>query len=252
MSKNLRPGSLQAKELYASSNLEDWMLYLNSYDAAMALTDEKKKKGGALVKLDNFVHTTYPTQALKQGYFELSDLSKVAQWKMTRGKMRPLQKKIDSNNASKVKEASKSALACIQANDWRWAIDAVSGLYAVGVATASALLAPISPEMFPFMDDVVVEAVSVAGERDYTIETYTEIREKLVDKANQLNLIKGKSEIKWNAELVGRALWSRAVMFALGGDQKTKKTSLTHLPAVNEGKDETKEEEKSSKKRKML
>jgi hypothetical protein len=165
MSKK-RPGSEQASQLWSSFDPEEWAFYLAHFDDAMQLTDEKKKKGGALIRLDKFVRDIYPKTVTKRGYFELADLSKIAEYKMTRGKMRPLQKKIDSNDASKVIASSKSAVSFLTQGDWENGITAVASLFAVGPATASCLLAPLFPALCPFMDDIVVESVSQKGERD--------------------------------------------------------------------------------------
>ena len=66
----------------------------------------------------------------------------------------------------------------------------------IGVATASAILCCLSPELVPFMADEVIEVATASGKRDYSMKTYVLMRESLIAKAAEL----GED---WTPEAVG-------------------------------------------------
>ena len=94
-------------------------------------------------------------------------------------------------------------------HNWEGAINEITVLKGVGVATATAILAPFSPSDIPFMADEVMEAVSC--HRDYTMKIYKEMRLRLVQKAKDLQEL---SSFQWTAENVGKALWTCAMTAA--------------------------------------
>ena len=100
----------------------------------------------------------------------------------------------------------------LESGNWKDAVNSIIKLKGIGVATASAIFAPFSPEHCPFMADEVIDAATT-GKRDYNMAVYTEMRSALINKASKL----GKD---WNAELVGRALWIRAMQVAYPYDSK--------------------------------
>lgn len=150
---------------------------------------------------------------------QLSDISK---FKLCRGKMRPTQNLVDSNSESAVRACSTRAFTLLRQKkpDVEAALTAIAELKGVGVATATYILAPLSPAVIPAMADEVCEAVT--GAREYTIETFRAIQRALVDKARELNAdadAEAAGEGKeWTAESVGRALWSCAACTAYGVD----------------------------------
>ena len=106
-------------------------------------------------------------------------------------------------------------------------------LKGIGPATASALLAHIDPQRFPFMSDEALEGCGM--KREYTLATYLSFAEALSSKAEALGG-------EWNAETVGRAMWARAMIHAHGSDMNEKD---------GEGKrDDEQEDEENSKRKK--
>ena len=201
-----RPGTDKARLLFHSSNISDWNHALSEYERAVSAVAEAKKRP-ELVQLDKkwtselrkLVESRSPRHILRE---ELSDIVK---WKILRGRFRPLQKLVDSNKSPSVLLNSTKSFELLRLSDWKGAINSLMSLNGVGVATASAVLAAVEPELCPFMADEVIESTT-KGERDYTMETYIEMQANLRKKAKELGP-------KWNAELVGRALWSTATVY---------------------------------------
>ncbi len=105
-----------------------------------------------------------------------------------------------------MQEATRKGLQLAsQTSASKGALQAISALRGVGPATASAVLAPVHPERFPFMADEAMEGAGV--DRTYTEATYMTFSERLRKKAQQLGG-------QWSAEAVGRALWAAAIMDA--------------------------------------
>uniref|UniRef100_A0A6C0AG24 Uncharacterized protein n=1 Tax=viral metagenome TaxID=1070528 RepID=A0A6C0AG24_9ZZZZ len=163
-----------------------------------------------LIKLDNYVWKEFVeiVNSREKMYITLNELSNVMKWKLSRGKFRPLQKLLDSNSPEEVVIFSTQAFEYMKNSesfahkDWKKAIKSLMNLKAIGVATATAILAPFFPELVPFMSDEAMIFFNI--KLNYTLKTYEELRMKLIEKANELNF---KTNINWNAELVGKAIW---------------------------------------------
>ncbi len=105
-----------------------------------------------------------------------------------------------------VQEATRKGLELApNKSNSKAALQAISTLRGIGPATASAVLAPVWPDRFPFMADEAMEGSGV--DRTYTEGTYMTFAERLQKKAQQLGG-------EWDAEAVGRALWTAAMMEA--------------------------------------
>ena len=120
------------------------------------------------------------------------------------GKFRPLQKLVDSNNSKDVISLSTIALKHLSDSRWEKAITSITALKGIGVATASAIFAPFRPDLVPFMADEVIDS-TCSGKRDYNMKVYKRLRDSCIAKAKVL----GHS---WDAEMVGKALWVRAMV----------------------------------------
>jgi hypothetical protein len=213
-----RPGSSEARDFFNSTTATaaEWCTVLGNHAKAVALVGEKKKKLDELRGLDSFrsdladvVRKRSPPQLTR------AELSRVMAWKLLRGKFRPLQKLVDSNSESDVKASStESFRLATDPSKWKESINAMAGLKGVGVATASAVLAAIFPNIFPFMADETIEAVVASGQRDYNLKVYTEMRQLLVDRAAKLNS-EGSSH-QWSVADVGEAVWVFAIMSSFG------------------------------------
>ena len=210
----MRKGSAEAKVLFDAEPDEGLFLrYLQAYDRCISKVAESKKKP-ELVALNKFWLTELPVC----DHLTLQQLSNVCKFKLTRGKMRPLQKLVDSNDAEKVRASSHRAIALLRQStpDWEGALNALAELKGVGVATASCVTAAIRPDLAPFMSDEALEAATPGGERDYSMKSYSLLRMSLVRKASALGRLNPAA--CWTAEDVGRALWSCAMCSAHGVD----------------------------------
>jgi hypothetical protein len=216
----LRPGSKEAQLLFGCEpvDVDKWQCCFNAYNAAVAAVAGGKSKSD-LVAWDHFLWKELSSQASERTptHLTLSELAEVMKWKLARGKARPLQKLLESNTNSAVVQASTEALKQLEKGSWEGAIAALTTLKAVGVATATAVLAPFAPADIPFMADEVVEAVSC--KRDYTMKVYKQVRTALIRKADELSscAVEGSTHVVWTAEEVGKALWTRAIMAVYPG-----------------------------------
>jgi len=121
-----------AIELFSSdveTSRDIWCKYLNDYEKTIVQLSNDKRKP-ELIELDSFwrsklkdtVQTRCPT------HIELKELSMVMRWKLQRGKMRPLQRLVDSNTNDNVIAASTKAFHELTLNNWKEAMDALCTL----------------------------------------------------------------------------------------------------------------------------
>lgn len=89
---------------------------LDRYNDAIGYIEVNKKlKKGSLLLLDQYV------QGLDADTIEITkeNLITIFNWKITRGKFRPLMKHIDSNSDDDVKKISREAFNKIRQKDWK-------------------------------------------------------------------------------------------------------------------------------------
>lgn len=210
---SLRQGSAEAREFLRSNDTSCWLAMLQNYGKIIHAMDSLKKSPPSLSELDTFWMIEYPEIVKSKDVksFSLSELSNIMKWKLARGKARPLQKLVDSNDPKTVVKVSTDAFQIldISSSNWSKAMDILCQLKGIGEATASAILAPIYPELCPFMADEVIEATTDFG-RKYDRKTYLSLRPVLISKAEQLNKL--QTNHHWTAEDVGKAIWVRAKM----------------------------------------
>ena len=208
-----RPGSLEARQLFeeklTSASPVKWRLLLSQYDRIIKEVSKNKSK---LSSLDTFWRFEYPRLVTSRSpmHLTLDDLSKVMQWKLTRGKARPLQKLVDSNSNAVVIDATRRGFQHLP-RSWKLAFDCFNELKGIGEATASAIAAPLFPEVCVFMSDECIE--SVCSTRKYDRRTYADVQEAMVAKANELNRMVeggGKEKKVFSAEDVGKVIYIRA------------------------------------------
>ncbi|KAL5699678.1 hypothetical protein ACHQM5_030549 [Ranunculus cassubicifolius] len=110
-----------------------------------------------------------------------SDLIKLMQWKLSRGKWQPrLLDFVTNLDESVVKSASEKAFRAMT-EDVGKAIEELTVLKGVGPATASAVLAAFASEIAPFMSDEVMVA-ALGNSKDYTLKQYLVFAKKLQEK----------------------------------------------------------------------
>ena len=135
-----RSGTKYARVLFelsknAESTLREWTEALQSYtDAVNKVAKDKKKP--SLLLLDKYwqqqlrddIMSRFPSSHLK-----LDELSKVMQWKLIRGKARPLQKLVDSNAPALVISASTKAFNLLSCGHWQKAMEELCVLKGDGI-----------------------------------------------------------------------------------------------------------------------
>jgi len=218
MSKQ-RPGVDAAIKLYKHNNSDIWNDYLNKYEIAIERVSINKKKP-ELTQLDkwlwndlkNNVYDRNKKKLLNGYYLTKKELLDIMKWKLIRGQFRPLLKLVDSNPTKLVILHTSKALNILcyldDKDNWKNALKELTTLKGIGVATASIILALFNPNLCPFMSDEVIESV-YDGKRDYTIGVYTSIQLKLI---NKMHIMNANSDIVWNAEMIGKALWTSAIL----------------------------------------
>ena len=185
-----------------------WFEYLRNYSSIPARVKDQEK----FIELDSWYHTL----DLSNGYITQLELVKIMEWKLTRGKMRPLLKKIQALSNDEVQNATFSGLnhlkTEINEETIVAALDAIcQPLNGVGPATASAILARYNFSI-PFMSDAGLLAVN--GKCDYKMKDYRQYYKGITTKVNQLNNDK-QSNYLWTArdvEIVLHLVYSKSVI----------------------------------------
>ncbi|XP_057469841.1 uncharacterized protein LOC130758873 isoform X2 [Actinidia eriantha] len=143
---------------FKCSDVHLWREALSSYKAHMESLNKPN-----LVSLDDFYTDELPLlirQRNPNPHITTPELSKLMQWKLTRGKWRPrLLDFVSSLDEALVKSASQKAFKSLP--DVSKAVSELTVLKGVGPATASAVLAAYAPDVAPFMSD---EELSAEGD----------------------------------------------------------------------------------------
>ncbi|KAJ9560316.1 hypothetical protein OSB04_005476 [Centaurea solstitialis] len=165
--------------LFKSSDVNLWKEALSAYET----TIESMNKPD-LISLDNFYCKELPPllhQRNPNPHITTPELSKLMQWKLTRGKWRPrLLDFVSSLDEEVVKTASEKAFTSLP--DVSKAISELTVLKGVGPATASAILAAYAPHLAPFMSDEAMVA-ALGNSKQYTLKQYLLFVDKLEAKA---------------------------------------------------------------------
>lgn len=204
-----RPGTAGAAKLLKSSEVTEWKVMLDKYDEAVARVARAKKKP-ELVTLDKWLWNEFPLLVMGRSppSCRKQDLVRVMQWKLLRGKNRPaLLHLIKQNSDSSIDSVSTEAFQLLlsgKSSSWKAAVSKLAELRGVGPATASAVLAALSPAV-PFMADEPLEAVT-RSKRDYTLAAYTDMHGALhaLSKDVLHNFL--------SPEAAGKAMWAAAML----------------------------------------
>ncbi|KAL6995289.1 hypothetical protein U1Q18_005425 [Sarracenia purpurea var. burkii] len=188
---------------FSCSDVHQWKEAISSYKISIESLNKPN-----LVSLDDFYTDQLPLLLLQRNpnpYITTSELSRLMQWKLTRGKWRPrLLDFVSSLDESLVKSASQKAFQSLP--DVSKAVTQLTVLKGVGPATASAVLAAHAPDLAPFMSDEAMVA-ALGNSKDYTLKQYLVFVDKLQAKAKELNA-KGDAFTPSDVE---RALWSSTI-----------------------------------------
>ncbi|KAK2452673.1 DNA binding protein [Trifolium repens] len=184
-----------------------WKEALSTYSSQIQSLSLSKNKPN-LVSLNQFYCNELPSllhQRNPNPFITTQELSKLMQWKLSRGKWRPrLLDFVSSIDENVVKRASEKAFESLP--DISKAITELSALKGVGPATASAVLAAFAPNLTPFMSDEAMQA-ALGNSKDYTLKQYLIFANKLQEKAKELS----SEEALFTPSDIERALWSSAI-----------------------------------------
>ncbi|XP_078274374.1 uncharacterized protein LOC144604109 isoform X3 [Rhinoraja longicauda] len=149
-----------------------------------------------------------------------AELVQLMEWKLTRGKFRPmLQKMVASNPEDSVASCTRKAFKLLP--DVSAAIQELTKLKAVGPATASAVLVAGAPHDAAFMADEAVESIAGLAPIKYTLKHYILYLDKVRECAEQLNTSDLVSD--WTPHKIEQCLWTWAVA------QKVKPSLLKNI-----------------------
>ena len=224
----MRLGSAQAGQLFRDGDRLEFSRLYRRYDACIAAVAAKKKRP-ELVAL-----TAKVGSVNRQDSMSLKDLSDLTKFKLIRGKMRPIQHLVDSNNPAKVESVTEKAFGLLRSGKWESGLCLLANeLHGVGIATSSYIGAAVRPDICASMSDEVLEACGLG--RDYDLATYCVLRSKLSQKADALNHNAQPGDERWDLEMVGKALWACATCHALN-------VAPDSSPKVTEEEEEEEEE----------
>jgi len=129
-----------------------------------------------------------------------AELVRLTEWKMARGEWRARNLVLVRGNAAgDVLRITREAIAL--APHPTQPIALIATLAGVGPATASAVLAVVVPQQYPFFDELVAAQVPTLGPVRWTLGFYARYAEALRERAAALGGA-------WTAAMVERALWA--------------------------------------------
>ncbi|XP_041937806.1 uncharacterized protein zgc:112496 [Alosa sapidissima] len=196
--------------LFSCSDPAVWGGVHEKYWAVVEAKSSGKGKAGKLLALDKWYQEELPKQitARTQRHVTRDELSKLMEWKLTRGKFRPrLQQLIGSNSEEVVQSCSIKAFGLLP--DVQAAILELSTLKGMGPATASAVLAAGAGEEVAFMADESVESIPELRPVQYTAKHYSLYLDKITQKTKTLNTVDSQQD--WTPHMVELCLWTWAV-----------------------------------------
>ncbi|XP_050205981.1 uncharacterized protein LOC126655727 isoform X2 [Mercurialis annua] len=206
---------------FRSSDVGAWKEALSSYSSRIESLNKPN-----LISLDEFYTIKLPSLLHKRSpnpYITTPELSKLMQWKLSRGKWRPrLLDYVSSLDEELVKSASQKAFQSLP--DVSKAVTQLTVLKGVGPATASAVLAAYAPHITPFMSDEAMVA-ALGNTKEYTLKQYLSFVNILQKKAKELS----EDGDNFTPSDVERALWSSAVQAKLL-PSKADLESKTNMP----------------------
>ncbi|HEX2569879.1 MAG TPA: hypothetical protein VH877_10020 [Polyangia bacterium] len=188
-----------AEALWAEEDAGIWSAWHGRYPEIVAHHGGERLSG-----LDTWYGQTLPEllRNRQPPYLLRDELVRVTEWKMRRGVWRGRNLAlVRQNDAATVERTSRAAFALIP--DVRKPVAALAELGGVGVATASAVLASLRPDVYPFFDELIAKAMPGLGAVAFTMPYYLRYAERLRERAVRLGP-------PWTPHAVGQALWAAA------------------------------------------
>ena len=220
-----RPGSYASIAFLAKSNdcefnnEKEWSSILKLYPQCLKAEALKKKKPW-LVELDQRLHSLKFRNIVMtrdEPHLTLSELSDIMKWKLSKGRMRPLQNVCDNNNPDFVIKSTKAAFQELLSlptstsastststskklkqeqqqllTSINKAMNHLKQLQSIGDATASMILSLFSMKPFYHIAGMADEALdTINGRRNYTYPDFLLLTEECQRIATCLNSKKG-------------------------------------------------------------
>lgn len=185
--------------LWTSTGTTRWRTALDAYGDVVARQGVAK-----LPELDHWYRDELPEliAARRSPHVTFSDLVRLTEWKMARGVWRaPNLVLVRSNPPATVVETSKGALSKVPHPTAP--IADLATLKGVGPATASAVAAAATPQVYPFFDELVAAQIPGLGAVAWTLGYYARYATALRERAEALG-------DRWTPVMVERALWAHA------------------------------------------
>ncbi|ORZ35629.1 hypothetical protein BCR44DRAFT_1460981 [Catenaria anguillulae PL171] len=153
-----------------------------SYTSLVAAHAALTRDPDAFIRLDAELFPGRAAAAASQSQLDLTKekLMDILKWKLLRGKHRPfLPKLVASNSESAIRAAFSAAMALLTPKPTPASILAATSalstpLKGVGPATASAVLAAVSPHV-PFMSDEIMHSAGVRKPFKYSVKEYEQV-----------------------------------------------------------------------------
>ncbi|XP_067433480.1 uncharacterized protein zgc:112496 [Thunnus thynnus] len=196
--------------LFACEDPATWRSVYEKYWGVVEAKEAKGKKPGKLLNLDKWYQEELPAviSTRPDKHITQSELVKLMEWKLTRGKFRPrLQQLVASNSEDTVEKCSRKAFSLLP--DVQAAIMELSSLKGVGPATASAVLAAGAPEQAAFMSDEAMESVPGLKPIQYTAKHYALYLGKMLELTKRLN--KADPQQDWTPHRLELCLWASTI-----------------------------------------
>ena len=190
------------RSLFEEGACGPWKEALEGYSEAVS-----HRAVSRLDDLDHWYHGELPRLLAERVPPQMfsSELVRVTEWKMKRGLFRGRNLfLVKSNDPDVVARTTAEAFALVP--HLRKPVSRICDLAGVGPATASAVLAALRPDLYPFFDEAVAEAIPGLGKAAFTLVYYEKYQGRLRDRARELSVV--CTDVAWTAHLVGVALWA--------------------------------------------
>lgn len=186
--------------LWANDDTAAWSAALDAYPAVI-----EARVVSRLPELDSWYRNEFCGKLDGRSPLQVShdELVRVTEWKMKRGAWRARNLVlVKGNEPQEVERATREAFALMP--EPRKPVARIAELAGVGPATASAVLAAVRPDLYPFFDEDVAAQIPDLGPVAFTMPYYLRYATRLRDRATALGG-------DWTAHAAGMALWANAI-----------------------------------------